>query len=154
MTADKPLTPGQPPAGEPAPRPGLGRVLLFGVAAAVAAAAVVAIVAFIEVQVFEIEDTFQPLWPPAAASITVLYVMIGTGVLAVVSRMAADPRRAFVRIALLGLALSFIPQVLLLVSGVEMPMGEFTPKNVLVLSSLHLVAAVVALPIMLRVFRT
>jgi len=128
-------------------------VFLTGIAAAGAAAVAVAIVALVEVQVFEIEDSFQPMTPPAVASITVLYTMVGTAVLAVISRIAADPRRTFIRVALLGLALSFVPQVFLLVSGADMPMGDFTPKNVLVLSSLHLVAASVALPIMLRVFR-
>lgn len=148
------MMPDRPSAAADAPRLSLRRLLLFGVAAAVAAALVVAAVALIEVRVFEIEDTFQPMTPPAAAFLTVLYTMVGTAVLAVVARLAADPRRTFVRVALLGLALSFIPQVGLLVSGAEVPMGEFTPKNVLVLSSLHLVAAAVALPIMLRVFRS
>ena len=148
------MTPAAPPATAPVFRPSLGRVIRTGIAAAVAAALVVAAVAFIEVEVFEIEGTFQPMTPPAAAFLTVVYTMVGTAVLAVVSRLAADPRRTFVRVALLGLALSFIPQVGLLMSGAEVPMGEFTPKNVLVLSSLHLVAAAVALPIMLRVFRS
>ena len=134
-------------------RPGLGRVLTFGLLAAGAAAVVVAVAAFALKQIFQIEDSFQPLTPPSAAFLTVVYTLIGTGVLAVVTRLATNPRRTFLRLATLGLAFSFVPQTVLLVTGIEVPLGEFTLKNVLVLSSLHLVAAAVALPILLRVFR-
>jgi hypothetical protein len=123
------------------------------VAAAVAAAVVVAIVAWVETRLLGIDPSFQPMTPPAAATVTVLYTFIGTGVLAVVTRVAADPRSAFLRVAVVALALSFLPQVGLLVSGIEVPMGEFTFTNALALSSLHLVAAAVVLPILLRVFR-
>lgn len=134
-------------------RPGLGRIFRTGLVAAVAAAAVVVVVALVEVRLLQIEAAFQPLTPPSAVFVTVLYTLIGTGVLAVVCRVAADPRRTFIRVALIGLALSFLPQIGLLASGIEVPLGEFTVKNVLALSALHLVAAAVALPILLRVFR-
>lgn len=142
------------PAATPTPvRPTLGRVAAFGIGAAIAAAVVVALVAYLIGQVFDIDPDFQPFTPPAAAVVTVLYTLVGTAVLAVVCRVAAEPRKTFIQVAIAGLALSFVPQVLLLVTGFEVPMGEFTVKNVLALSSLHLVAAAVVLPVMLRVFR-
>lgn len=143
------------PADTPTPvRPTLGRIAAYGIASALAAAVVVAIAAFLIGQVFDIDPDFQPLTPPAAAVVTVLYTLVGTAVLAVVCRVASEPRKVFIQVAIAGLALSFVPQLLLLVTGFEVPMGEFTVKNVLALSSLHLVAAAVVLPIMLRVFRS
>lgn len=135
-------------------RPSLGRVVRTGVTAALAAAVVTAVAAYVIGQVFAIDSAFQPMTPPAVAAVTILYTMAGTAVLAVVCRLAANPRRTFIQVALVGLALSFVPQVMLLATGMEVPLGEFTARNVLALSSLHFVAAAVALPIMLRIFRS
>ena len=96
-----------------------------------------------------VPDTFMTLSLLPVALWSVLGTSGATLTFVAVRRYAANPKKTFIRIALVVLVLSFIPDILLLQiqSG---PFGGATPAAALVLMLMHVVAAAASVSVILN----
>lgn len=121
----------------------IGRVWRVGLAAIVLAAVANGIVWVIARALLEIPDAFLPLaspWP--AVGFTALYLVIGLGVFALLVRFTAKPITWFVRIAVVGLLLSFLNP--LFARGQD----GATTGGILTLEAMHVVAFAIFVPLL------
>lgn len=88
--------------------------------------------------VLSIPPTFQPMHPARVVVLTVLGGLGAVGAYVIVQNKADDPPRTFVNVAMVALVVSFIPDILLLVT--DRP--GTTIAGVVTLMTMHIVAAV------------
>lgn len=89
--------------------------------------------------VLAVPPGFRPFHPVRVALLTILGGLGAVGAYAIVERKAEDPPRTFVTVAIVALLLSFIPDVLLLVTDQQ----GATIGGVATLMIMHTVAAVI-----------
>jgi hypothetical protein len=90
---------------------------------------------------------FQPLTPPAVASLTIIGMIAATVVFAWTAHARRDPVRTFLVIATVGLFLSWLPDLAIWVTAV---FHGTTGAGILSLMTLHVVAAACAVAILTR----
>jgi len=90
---------------------------------------------------------FQPLTTPAVVSVTIVAMIAATVVFAWTARTQADPVRKFLKIATVGLVLSWLPELAIWVTAV---FHDTTTGGILSLMALHVVAAGCAVAILTR----
>jgi hypothetical protein len=125
-----------------AERVSLARLLWVGPLTIVAA--VVANVAFVAVAnpLFGVGPDFPALTREAVAAFTAVGVLLAVVVFALVARFARRPISLYRRVAIIALALSFIPDVALGVLPGPVPVG---PREVVLLMATHVIAAALAI---------
>lgn len=128
-------------------QPSMRQWLTLGLIAAAASIAGVLIVRAAALAVWPDVALFQPLDSVARAVIfTLVPALIATGLLAWLARRSADPTGVFVRIAAVVLVLSFIPDYIL-----PVPNRTFVASTIA--AFLHVVAAAIIVPILVRGYR-
>lgn len=103
------------------------------------AAVVNLIVYYLAEAALSIPPTFQPMHPARVVVLTVLGGLGAVGAYLLVQKKAEDPPRTFVNVAMAALVVSFIPDILLLVT--DQP--GTTIAGVVTLMTMHIVAAVI-----------
>jgi len=95
----------------------------------------------------QIPAGFQPLTTPAVASLTIVGMIAATAVFGWTARTRPDPVRTFMVIAIVGLFLSWLPDLAIWATAV---FHGTTAAGILSLMSLHVVAAGCAVGILTR----
>jgi len=126
------------------PVPRYRRIALRGLVAAVVAALLNAALVPVA-RMLAIAPGFEPIAYPPVVFLTVLGVLAGTAVFAAVTRLSTTPGAHFTQLAMVALALSVVPDVVLLFAD-----ENATVPGVLVLVLMHVVAAVVAVRVLVR----
>jgi Family of unknown function (DUF6069) len=117
------------------------------IVAVIASVVVTLVIYFVAKAALEIHPAFAPLMTPLPTILfTIIGVGVGAGVYSLLRRRGGDTTGTFMRIALLALLASFIPDVALLATG--QPGATLTSVGVLVV--MHVVAAVVAIAVLTR----
>jgi hypothetical protein len=121
--------------------------LTLGLTAAAAAILGVLVARAAALAIWPDAALFQPLdtWVRAAI-FTLVPALVATGLLAWLARRTGDPVRTFTWIALVVLVLSFIPDYIL-----PVPNRTFTASTIA--AFLHVVAAAIIVPILVRGYR-
>ena len=129
-------------------RPAQGRsAMVKAIAvAAIAAALLNAVIAFLARGPFGASDALQGLTAPAFVSLTVIGVVIGALAWRAITRRAQRPATVVRRLVPIVLVLSFIPDVLLLTGGA--PGADLA--GVLALMAMHVVVVAIAVPVFQR----
>jgi Family of unknown function (DUF6069) len=125
----------------------LRRLLVVGAALAVVATAADLILAMVLRSALQVPAGFSPLTAPSVASMTIAGMIGATAIFGWMARVRPDPRATFVRIALAALVLSWVPDLVVWVTGV---FPATTGTGILSLMTLHVVAAACALSILYR----
>jgi hypothetical protein len=133
--------------GNPSHQPSLRRLVFVGAALAVLATAADVIVATELRTALRVPTGFSPLTVPSVASTTIAAMIGATIVFGWVARVRPDPRATFVRIAAAALVLSWVPDLLIWVTGI---FPATTGSGILSLMALHVVAAACAVSILSR----
>jgi len=118
-------------------------VLKYGVVAAVVAAVATTVLAAIASAAgvsFTNSHSEDSIPIPTFTVFTLIFSLIGVGIAAVLARKARRPRTTFLRTAIVLLVLSFIP---------DLTFG-FDAGSTLTLMGLHLVAAAIVIPTLVR----
>lgn len=120
-------------------RPAGGGLLRAAAIALVLAVAVNQIIRFIAVAVLNPDPAFMPLtWWQPAAMFTVIGVIGAVIVYALLRRFTRDPDRTFRTVALVGLLLSFIPNILTGLNPEAAPAPGVTWPNIIALMLMHI----------------
>lgn len=128
-------------------QPSLRQWLILGITAAAAAIVGVLIVQAAALAIWPEAALFRPLESYARSALfTLAPALIATGLLAWLARRSADPTALFVRISLVALLLSFIPDYIL-------PVPNRTMIASTIAAVLHVVAAAIIVPILVRGYR-
>jgi membrane-bound acyltransferase YfiQ involved in biofilm formation len=138
------------PTSEATERVAFSRLLWVGPLTILAAAVANALLTVIAVAVLRPDPAFMPLTQPIPIIFTAAFVLIGVIVFAIVGRMSSRPIALFRRIALVALVLSFIPDILMLVTGFN---PGTTVANVAVLLLMHVVAWAITVGMLTRLAR-
>ena len=117
------------------------RLLWVGPLAIIAAVVANQIVHLLALSLFKISPEFPPLQVGPPIAFTIMGVLGAVIVFAVVGRLSRRPIRLFRMIALIVLALSFIPDIALLATGA---MPGTSPVAVGTLAAMHVVAWAIA----------
>ena len=125
----------------------LRRLVVVGAALAAVATAANLILAMGLRSALEVPAGFSPLNAPSVASMTILGMIGATGAFGWIARVRPDPRVTFLRIALAALVLSWVPDLVIWLTGV---FSATTGSGILSLMTLHLVAAACAVGILCR----
>jgi hypothetical protein len=135
---------------QPTARPALSRLFWVGPLAIVAATLANVVLQQIAVALLNPDPAFLPLtlMPPIVFS--VVGVLGAVIVYALVGRFAQTPEPLFRRIALITLVVSFIPDILMLVTGFN---PGTTLANVVVLILMHVVTWAIAVELLTRLTR-
>ncbi len=136
-----------PTATQPTARPALSRLLWVGPLTIVAATIANVIIRQLAVAVLRPDPAFMPLTLMPPILFTVIGVLGAVLVYALVGRFARNPVALFRRIALITLAVSFIPDILILITGFN---PGTTLANVLVLMVMHVVAWAISVGMLTR----
>ncbi|MCC6169262.1 MAG: hypothetical protein IT329_18725 [Caldilineaceae bacterium] len=128
-------------------QPSLRQWLILGITAAAAAIVGVLIVQAAALAIWPEAALFRPLESYARSALfTLAPALIATGLLAWLARRSTDPTALFVRISLVALLLSFIPDYIL-------PVPNRTLIASTIAAVLHVVAAAIIVPILVRGYR-
>lgn len=128
-----------------------GRGLLIAALASVAAAVAANLIAFFIVRAFvDLPPDFPPLTVGAIAFFTILGTGLGALVFAWLARRSATPVRTYVRIAVVALVLSVIPNFLAAANPAMFPFPGGDATAFLVLTLFHVIAAVVSVVVLVR----
>lgn len=92
---------------------------------------------------------FMPLSFPPVPAFTVMGVLGAWGVFALIRKRAENPNRMFLWISLIVLALSFVPNILMLSISIPGLIGV-TTAGVWVLMLMHVVTAGIVVPLFVR----
>ena len=133
--------------GDQSDRLSLRRLAVVGAALAAIATAADLILAMALRSALEVPAGFSPLTASSVASMTIVGMIGATAVFGWIARVRPDPRATFVRIALAALLLSWVPDLIIWVTGV---FPATTATGILSLMTLHLVAAACAVAILYR----
>jgi hypothetical protein len=125
----------------------LRRLLSVGATLAVVATAADLILATILRSALQVPVGFSPLRAPSVASMTIVGMISATAVFGWIARVRSDPRPTFVRIALGTLVLSWVPDLVIWVTGL---FPATTGAEILSLMTLHVAATACALSILYR----
>ncbi|MBJ7600927.1 DUF6069 family protein [Candidatus Nephthysia bennettiae] len=125
----------------------LRRLVVVGAALAAVATAADLILAMVLRRALEVPLGFSPLTAPSVASMTIVGMIGATAVFGWIARVRPDPRATFVRIALVALVLSWVPDLVIWVTGV---FSATTGTGIFTLMTLHVVAAACAVGILYR----
>jgi hypothetical protein len=125
----------------------LRRLVAVGVVLAVLATAADVILAMVLRTALGVPVGFSPLAVPSVASTTIAGMIGATVVFGWIARRRPDPRGTFVRIAAAALVLSWVPDVVIWVTGI---FPATTGNGILSLMALHVVAAACAVGILCR----
>jgi hypothetical protein len=136
----------QPPA-----RPALNRLFWVGPLAIVAATLANVLLQQIAVAVLNPDPAFLPLTLLPPIIFTVVGVLGAVIVYALVGRFTRTPEPLFRRIALVTLVVSFIPDILMLITGFN---PGTTAANVAVLLLMHVIAWAITVELLTRLTRT
>jgi hypothetical protein len=131
--------------------PGWRRLVVVGTGLVLAATVANVLIAMALRIGFGVPAAFTPLSTPTVATFTVVGMIGATLVFAWVARVQADPSRTFVWIAMAGLIVSLLPDLVVWATRV---FPGTTATGILSLMALHVVAAGLALGILLRFGRT
>jgi drug/metabolite transporter (DMT)-like permease len=123
------------------------RLVVVGAALALVAALANVGVATASRSLLQVPAGFQPLTLPFVATFTVIGMIAATFVFAWTAQTRPNPIRTFVAIAVVGLFLSLLPDILIGVMGV---FPGTTVAGILSLMALHVVAAACAVAILTR----
>ena len=118
------------------------RLLWVGPLAIVASVIANQIVRLIAVSLFDISPEFMPLQVGPPLMFTIMGVLGAVIVYAIIGRISRRPIRLFRVIALVVLALSFIPDIGLLTTGM---IPGTTPVAVASLATMHIVAGAITI---------
>jgi len=122
---------------QPGERVAYSRLLWVGPLTIVAAVVATSLLRLVAVALLQPDPQFIPLTPAIPVVFTIIGVLGAVIAYAIVGRIGSRPIRLFRRVALVALALSFIPDMLLLVSG-AMPGTSVATVGTLML--MHIVA--------------
>jgi len=129
------------------PRPTTGQWLTLGAIAAVLATAAVLAVQWLALSIWPDAALFKPLDSYARTVVfTIIPTFLATALFAWLTGRRADPVRAFIRISLIVLVISFIPDYLL-------PVPNRTLLASTITASLHVVAAAVIVGVLVTGYR-
>jgi hypothetical protein len=138
---------GPPVTPRPLGRSHIGRLTWVGLLAIVTATAVNVLIGYLAVTFLDISNLFSPLnGYGTIVPFTVIGVAGATVVYALITRYSRSPMRLFLWIAGAALALSFVPDILLLVFSVP----GATPISVGVLLVMHVAAFLVSVGMLTR----
>lgn len=122
--------------------------LLKAGSAAVAAAVVANVVTrLILGAIVPLSPDFMPFMLGPIVTFTLLFTLIGVGVLAIVNRVAANPLRTYNIIGVIAFFVSLIPNLAGAANPSAMPMGG-TGTDYLILIIFHVVAAIAFLGVL------
>lgn len=128
-------------------RPTTGQWLMLGTIAAVLAAATVLIVQWLALSIWPDAALFKPLDSyPRTALFTIIPAFLATALFAWLAGRRADPACDFIRISLVVLVLSFIPDYIL-------PVSDKTLLASTITAFLHVVAAAVIVGVLVAGYR-
>jgi hypothetical protein len=123
------------------------RLLVVGTAVALTATVANVALAMASRSWLQVPAGFQPLTTPAVASLTIVGMIAATVVFAWTAQARPDPIGTFLRIATVGLILSWLPDLAIWVTAV---FPGTTAAGILSLMALHVVAAACAVAILTR----
>jgi hypothetical protein len=118
-------------------------LVVTGLVAAVAAAATTTVLAALAMAVgvdFELPDGGESIPLVGFTQLTFMFSLVGIGIAAAVRRWSSQPARAFLRITLTLTAISLVPPFLV----------DANPATVVSLLVIHLAAAAVVIPVLVR----
>ncbi len=119
-----------------------------GIAAAVVAAAVTALIGYVAsragVSLIDPAKPELPIPPSGFGVLTLGFSLIGVGLAAIFARKAQRPRSTFVRTTLVLLALSIVPDFVA-IPGLS---PDFDTATSFTLAAAHLVAAAIVIPVL------
>lgn len=123
------------------------RLVFVGAALAVLATAADVILAMELRTALRVPAGFSPLTVPSVASMTIAGMIGATVVFGLIARVRPDPRATFLRIAAVALVLSWVPDLVIGITGI---FPATTGSGILSLMALHVVAAACAVGILYR----
>ena len=138
-------------SAQPTTRVALGRLLWAGPLTILAAIVANVIIQQIAVAVLRPDPAFMPLTFAVPIVFTFIGVLGALIVYAVIGRFARQPIQLFRRVALVTLVVSFIPDILMLITGFN---PGTTAANVAVLMLMHVVAWAIAVGMLTRLAGT
>jgi hypothetical protein len=118
-------------------------LVVTGLIAAVAAAATTTVLAALAMAVgvdFELPDGGESIPLLGFTQLTFMFSLVGIGIAAAVRRWSSQPARTFLRITLALTAISLVPPFLV----------DANPATVVSLLVIHLAAAAVVIPVLVR----
>lgn len=131
--------------------PTVRRSLLTAALASMAAAIAVNLLALLLVRaVVDLPDGFPPLTAGSVAAFTLIGTGLGALVYAWLRRRAAAPARTYIRVAVVALILSVIPNFLAMANPAMFPFPGGNATAFLVLTLFHVLAAAVSVAVLLR----
>jgi hypothetical protein len=135
---------------QPVTRPALSRLLWVGPLTIIAATLANVVLQQLAVALLRPDPAFMPLnlLPPIV--FTIVGVLGAVIVYALVGRFARNPEPLFRRIALVTLLVSFVPDILMLITGFN---PGTTLANVIVLMLMHVVAWAITVGLLIRLTR-
>lgn len=125
----------------------LGRLLWAGPLTIVAATIASVLIQQIAVALLNPDPAFLPLTMAPPIAFTVIGVLGAVIVFGLIGRFAKNPVALFQRVALIVLIVSFIPDIMMLVTGFN---PGTTVANVVVLMIMHVVAWVITVQMLTR----
>jgi hypothetical protein len=138
-------------SAQPTERVTFSRLLWVGPLAIIAATLANVVLQQLAVAVLNPDPGFLPLTLMPPIVFTVVGVLGAVIVYAVIGRFARQPVQLFRRVALMTLVVSFIPDILMLITGFN---PGTTAANVVVLVLMHVVAWAIAVGMLTRLART
>ena len=132
---------------QPAERVALNRLLWVGPLAILVATIANVVIQQIAVAVLQPDPAFMPLTLMPPIIFTVVGVLGAVIVYALVGRFSRQPARLFQRIALITLLVSFVPDIMMAITGFN---PGTTVANVVVLMLMHVVAWLIAVGMLTR----
>ena len=138
-------------SAHPTARGAFNRLLWVGPLTILAAIVANVIIQQIAVAVLNPDPAFLPLTLLPPIIFTVVGVLGAVIVYAVIGRFARQPVHLFRRVALVTLVVSFIPDILMLITGFN---PGTTAANVAVLLLMHVIAWAIAVGILTRLAQT
>jgi len=136
---------------QPTERVAFNRLLWVGPLTILAAVVANVIIQQIAVAVLRPDPAFIPLTLVVPIVFTLIGVLGAVIVYAMIGRVSRQPIRLFRRVALVTLVVSFIPDILMLITGFN---PGTTAANVVVLILMHVVAWAIAVGMLTRLART
>jgi len=136
-------------------RPSVDRskLAVAGLASVAAAVAANLIIFFIVRALVNLPDGFPPLTAGAIAFFTILGTGLGALLFAWLARRSAAPIRTYVRLAVIVLVLSIIPNILAVANPAMFPFPGGDATAFLVLTLFHVIAAAVSVSVLARMSR-
>lgn len=136
-------------SGRERQRPTWRRSLGMGAVTAVLAAGLNGLLVSLIVPAMGVDPSFQAVGVVPVVLFTLVGVLAAAVAFWIVALRSAEPVRTWRVVASIGLLVSWLPDLMLLVSPVT-PMGTATPAHVLVLMALHIPAFLFAVVLMPR----